>query len=83
MRSRTIFQKLTAHSSVEACSTTGRSNMDEQTYREAVRRLRVGGWRYIEFGEIDSIESAAEARHDLATLILVDVMMERDDTFPR
>ena len=57
--------------------------MDEQTYREAVRRLRVGGWRYIEFGETDSIESAAEARHDLATLILVDVMMERDDTFPR
>jgi hypothetical protein len=57
--------------------------MDEHTYAEAVRRLRVGGWRYIEFGEIDAIETAAEARQDLATLILVDVMMERDDTFSR
>jgi hypothetical protein len=58
--------------------------MDEESYQEGVRKLRIGGLRYVaDFAEVDALEAAAEARRDIPTLVIIDTMMERHDGFVR
>ncbi len=61
------------------------ADMDNESYEEGVRSLLVGGWDHVDSyeEELNAIEAAAESRNDVATLVLIDMMMEKGDVFAR